>query len=1052
MSTDRRELSAAAALQHKGDLAGAEAKIRAILDIAPDNADALFLLGQCRLRAGWAREAAALIDQALAGQRRAKRKINPEWLGTLGAARMATGDAAGAAEAFTDLVSAEPGSTRARLARADALLRAGNRNEAIADLREVLRLEPHHPVAAINLGAVLIQTGRVDEALAVLGAAVDGQSGNADLLLNYAMALRDAGRPRESIAMLQRALAIQPDMEVAGRLLLPQLLASGRIDEAEQAVESALGRRPDDAVMLTMRGAVRLARGDREPACAALREALDIDPGLADAHMYLAEAGGDREDPRRLEQINAALGAGELHPQSACQLHFTAGKRCLFLERDRDAMAHFEKANAIKRDILARAKRAYDPPREERAVEQLIAAFGPASFAGPGGSTSQAPVFVVGMPRSGTSLIEQILATHPAVFGAGELGDMAALANRLSRGSGYPAQPPAAETLREEADAYLRRLRDLGGRKDRYVDKMPLNFRHLGLIARLFPNARIIHARRDPMDTCLSCFFQNFSGHGHAFAYDLDSLAHAYRLYMRLMDHWRRVLPAPMLEIDYEALVENQRMETERLIRFLDLDWNDACLTFHETGRPVMTASQVQVRQPIYRSSIGTWRRFADQLSSLAAALADIIGPAAAGTAERAAPTTKLQENEATTMTHGQAIESAPVSFADVIHPVAESEFFEEFYDRKHLHVPGGEAKFSTVMSWDVLSDLLNMTAIWSSSSLQLVLDREVVPPRRYCHEAKNRDGGAVLQPDSERVMDLLRNGASLVANDIDTLTPELAGVASALENALNGKAQANLYCSWRERQAFASHFDTHDVYALHIAGEKVWRLYETRIDNPIAHPRFKTLGQEWHEQHKGAVAHEILMRPGDLLYIPRGLYHDALATSDGTIHIAFGVTYVTGMDALDMLWDMAVGEPAFRRNMPRSTEDSDTVAEWLADLGHRLADFTQDREAVQAIRRHQAQFRYARGGIRLPVAPSSKQFRLNARDLTVEQRDGKWRLSGGKGSVPIPEGMEEPVSWIVSRSAFSEAELRDAFPSLVDPARRELIDALRGMKVIVAG
>ena len=397
--------------------------------------------------------------------------------------------------------------------------------------------------------------------------------------------------------------------------------------------------------------------------------------------------------------------------------------------------------------------------------------------------------------------------------------------------------------------------------------------------------------------------------------------------------------------------------------------------------------------------------------------------------------------------------ESAPLGerpgFGEIIHPVSVEEFFAAYHDRRPLHVRGGAEKFARLMSWEILTGLLNMTAVWSASTLQLVLDRNVIPPAQYCRTARGRDGRDVLQPDAGRVMALLRSGASLVANDIDTLTPALAGFAAALEDALDAKVQANLYCSWKERQGFDSHFDTHEVFAVHVSGEKVWRLYETRIDNPIAHPRFKSFGQEWHDRSKGTVAEEVVMRPGDLLYIPRGQYHDALATSDGTVHVAFGATHVIGMDVLDLLANLAVEDAAFRRNMPRRTAGPEAVASWLADLGDRLARRARDPASVEAMRRHQAQFRYPRGGMALPVEPAGRRFRLAAPDLSVRQEKGRWILGGRKAAAPIPEGMEEPVRWIVGRSAFGEAELAEAFPALTRRARDELLSALLRMKVI---
>jgi len=388
-------------------------------------------------------------------------------------------------------------------------------------------------------------------------------------------------------------------------------------------------------------------------------------------------------------------------------------------------------------------------------------------------------------------------------------------------------------------------------------------------------------------------------------------------------------------------------------------------------------------------------------------------------------------------------------AFADLLHPEGEQEFFSGYYNKKFLHIPGGARKFENVMSWDILSGILNQTVIWTSKSLMLVLDNDVVSEAAYCEPVTNRDGFEVMQPDAEKVMALLRRGASLVANDIDSLSPVMSGVAAALEGRLSGKVQANLYCSWRERQAFGSHFDTHDVFAIHVAGEKLWNIYETRMDDPIAHPKFKSFGQEWHDSNRGKVAAEVLMRPGDLLYIPRGLYHDAMATSDGTIHIAFGVTHVIGLDVLEMVKATVVDDPAFRRNMPRPEEGEAAVAEWLAGLGERIGAILHSAEATKGMIDFQREFRYPRGGISLPVHSAGRRFRLTARGLSVVQQDGQWLLRGSKGAVPIPPGHESAVSWIVDRPGFVEGELAEAFPDIAGSDLAKLLDALTGMKVI---
>lgn len=242
------------------------------------------------------------------------------------------------------------------------------------------------------------------------------------------------------------------------------------------------------------------------------------------------------------------------------------------------------------------------------------------------GNPSDAPVFILGMPRSGTSLVEQILASHSHVHGAGEREEMLRLADRLPEllndSRTYPGciDGLSISSSAEIADAFLKALKRLNPHAARITDKMPGNFHHVGLIATLFPNAKIIHCRRDPRDTCLSIFFGDFVG-SHAYSYDLTNLGRYYRQYERLMAHWHKVLPGRILDVSYEDLVEQQEDWSRRMVKFCDLDWERGCLEFHKTSRNVQTRSNAQVRQPIYRSSIARWRPFETHLEPLVAAL-----------------------------------------------------------------------------------------------------------------------------------------------------------------------------------------------------------------------------------------------------------------------------------------------------------------------------------------------------------------------------------------------------------------------------------------------
>jgi Sulfotransferase family len=240
---------------------------------------------------------------------------------------------------------------------------------------------------------------------------------------------------------------------------------------------------------------------------------------------------------------------------------------------------------------------------------------------------SDKPVFIVGMPRSGTSLVEQILASHPAVHGAGELDFIhhvwVGMLDML--GSNFGQYPKCLDHLTTEqvdgmADVYLAPLVAMKPDAMRITDKMPQNFLHLGLIASLFPGARIIHCMRDPMDTCLSCFMTHFN-HPQPFKHDLAQLGHFYRLYEKLMAHWKAVIDLRTLEVSYEEVVANPKEQSRRMVEFLGLPWDDRCLAFHQTKRPCATASVMQVRRPVYNSSVGRWRHYEKHLGRLQTAL-----------------------------------------------------------------------------------------------------------------------------------------------------------------------------------------------------------------------------------------------------------------------------------------------------------------------------------------------------------------------------------------------------------------------------------------------
>ena len=307
-------------------------------------------------------------------------------------------------------------------------------------------------------------------------------------------------------------------------------------------------------------------------------------------------------------------------------------------------------------------------------------------------------------------------------------------------------------------------------------------------------------------------------------------------------------------------------------------------------------------------------------------------------------------------------------TFADLLSPVTPETFFADTRDRRPLHVPGDPAKFEPVMSWDDLTGLLNQAALWTGHTLQMVMDKRVLPVPEYCRPGRTRDGGQAMLADLEKVRAWVKRGASIVLNEIDTLCPGVRGVAKALEGGPGGNVQSNLYCSWKARQAFDSHFDTHDVYALHIAGSKRWRIYQRHFEAPINHPVFKNLDQQYHNAHKGPVSQEVVLNPGDLLYIPRGFYHDAIAESEATVHLACSVVPVIGLDMISAMFERAAHDALFRRAIPDpSQEDGAALARHLEALADRFGELARDKAFLDRFREAIRAHAHPRSEIRLP-------------------------------------------------------------------------------------
>ncbi|MEQ8604954.1 MAG: cupin domain-containing protein [Marivibrio sp.] len=389
------------------------------------------------------------------------------------------------------------------------------------------------------------------------------------------------------------------------------------------------------------------------------------------------------------------------------------------------------------------------------------------------------------------------------------------------------------------------------------------------------------------------------------------------------------------------------------------------------------------------------------------------------------------------------------LTLADILAPMSEEEFFAEHYDKKPAHIEGGADKFRDVMNFETLNALLNMRTIWSPDSLMMVMDRTRVPAAQFFRRDHDVGGGWTETPDPAAVTGLIRQGASLVANGVENMTEGLRQVADAIEEALAATVQANIYYSGKQRQAFTSHFDTHEVFAMHVAGEKRWRLYETRLPHPIYHPKFMQVSDAQHEAQRGGLYQEVLLKPGDLLYIPRGWYHDALASSDASLHLAVGATGTIGIDAIDALREAMIDDEAFRLNRPRPAEGREAVKRWLADLGDRLKRTAEADAFVDAFLAHQDETRKPRGGFALPTPPEAIRFTRRRDDLSVQDRQGTPVLRAREGDQRIPPTLKPPLAWILQRRAFDRADLLTAFPDQPVQTLDEVLRKLEAMKAI---
>lgn len=497
-------------------------------------------------------------------------------------------------------------STRVAVALGHALAALGRLEEAERALREAVEKDPRNVVAHANHAVLLRRLGARPAAEAACRAALIIDNAFVPALHTLGTIQCENNRLGDAEGSFVRVLALDPRHIQALINLSAICSATERMDEAVALLERAISINPRVAEAHVNLGVVLSEMGRTKAAIVSLRSAIEIDPDNVEAWYALSAAGEADLTRTEAERLVRLADSGRVTDDQRTKLYFTLAAAA---ERNGNivrAFSDFQLANGLRKAALQRAGKGFDPDHHARMIDTLIRTAPADSLGGPAGKLGEGLVFIVGLPRSGTTLVEQILAAHPDAIGIGETDDIASLVAAHDKGEG-----PAA------AAAYVERLRAKHPGTRVIIDKTPFNYLHLAAVARLLPGARIVHIRRGLHDVALSCFTQNFVM-PHAWSCDLSHLGDYIQGYTRMMAHWQAALPADlMIEIDYEALVADTAAEAKRIVAHAGLDWTPACLEFHRARNVVRSASKWQVRKPIYASSVGRWQAFRPFLGPL---------------------------------------------------------------------------------------------------------------------------------------------------------------------------------------------------------------------------------------------------------------------------------------------------------------------------------------------------------------------------------------------------------------------------------------------------
>ncbi len=600
-----------AALRRAGDLETAVELLNQTVAAAPKLAAAHLELGLAFLSLVRLRDAREALEQAVAVQA----DLQPAWR-ALYDVRAAEGDDAGAADAFRRALGAsEPDPV---LQKALDLFKVGRYGIAEGICREYLRQRPMDVDAIRLLAEIGIKLGVVDEAVLLLERCLELSPDYHIARSNYATALGRQQRFDEALDQLARLLEVQP-FSLAHRVNKASVLSmAGRFDEAHAEFRGVLGKAPDSAPILTNYGHSLRFGGKGAEATEAYLNAIDADPTAGEAYFSLANLKTFRFSAEQIEAMQTRLQAQDKPGPDKYHLAFALGKALEDTEEYKESFEAYATGNDIKRRVSA-----YDRVDTNDRADAMIEQCNADLFDGSGHASNE-PIFIVGLPRSGSTLLEQILASHSQVEATAELPFIGQIAGDLSEKrrktdeSKYPgvlaSLPP--DQRKALGQQYLARAAIYRTDTTHFIDKLPNNFLHVALIKTILPNATIIDARREPMAACFANFKQLFA-QGQEFTYSLEDIGHYYADYLRVMTHWHSILPGGVLTVQYEDVVADLETQVHSLLAHCGLEFEEPCLHFHEQDRAVRTASSEQVRQPIYSDALTQWTHYDEHLQPL---------------------------------------------------------------------------------------------------------------------------------------------------------------------------------------------------------------------------------------------------------------------------------------------------------------------------------------------------------------------------------------------------------------------------------------------------